>query len=346
MNISICSNVDRCISFFCGRTCGSDGVGNVTILDCAPCPWGWRANSPFDESEDCSLCRPCDEWFGVYDWLFVLFNMLLLFLIHAQAVFRYSVQDYFHLGCELLCVIVEVSLGFLFAILAFPPFATFSINACYNANELNLHYWYYFLQVDSLYGSFYDPFQADIENLSCIYETVYPRYSLILSGLSISFFCTVTLRPLFKHYSTRNDKSSALPLPLQYAAFSSALLTMPIYAIMFVVCGGILYVSFGYLVLMFSVVGMSLYSSLATPNNFTSILDLKSSFKHLPAIVSHLTLLLFALWTVYSWSDWSSGFIFCASIVPLLFLIATESMSHPHIQVAEKDLNRDLLETQ
>ena len=40
----------------------------------------------------------------------------------------------------------------------------------------------YFLRPDYSIKGFFDPFQESISSLNCIYETVFPRYTLILSG--------------------------------------------------------------------------------------------------------------------------------------------------------------------
>lgn len=334
------------MSSFCGRTCGTDATGNFSIENCGSCPWGWKANWPASvhDIDECSLCVKCTDSFSVYDWLFIVFNMLMIFLIHVQAIFRFSVQTYGNLLLELLCVLLEVILGFMVSVIIFSPIGALNITSCYNSSDLTMRYWYYFLQSGNSYSSFFDPFQGDIENLSCIYETVYPRYSLILSGFCLSFFFTLSLRPVFNYYTSSRRQLQAIPLPLQYAAFSSALLTLPIYIIFFLLSAGILYFSFGYIVMLFSVMGISLYSSLATPNNFNCMVNFKSSIKHLPAVASHLTLLLFALWTMLSSSAESNYLVLLTATVPLVFLLLTESMTHPHVQVAERDWHNEQLE--
>ena len=130
------------MSPFCGRICGNDKNGNFSIQNCGACPWGWKANWPGEENVDnCSLCVKCTDTFSTYDWLFVVFNVLMIFLIHVQSIFRFSVQSYRNLVLELVCALVEVILGFLVSILIFPPIGTLEITTCYNAEQLNMHFW-------------------------------------------------------------------------------------------------------------------------------------------------------------------------------------------------------------
>lgn len=345
MNVSfdICKSVSQCIpNSFCGRSCGAESIGNYSLESCGACPWGSKANWP-DATDNCSLCTKCSDIFSTYDWLFVLFNMLMVFLIHVQGIFRFSVQSYRNLIMELGCALIELLMGFLISIFTFAPFGSLSITACYQAKQLTLHYWYYFLQAESRDNLFFNPFQDEVENISCIYETVYPRYSIIISGFCSSFFFTLFLRPLFIYYTNTKQSEKVIPLPLQYAAFSSALLILPIYIIIFVCGGGLLYFNFGYLVLLCSVFGISFYSSLATPTDFTLMVQFKSTTKHIPAIISHLLVLMFAVWSILSHND-GHYVVLCATFVPFLFLISTDYVTHPHVQHAERSWHTDYLE--
>jgi len=146
MNASICSSgsVKPCMSSFCGRICGNDINGNFSIQNCGPCPWGWKANWPANvpnSVDQCSLCIKCTESFSTYDWLFIIFNILMIFLIHVQAIFRFSVQSYRTLLLELVCGLVEVILGFVVSILIFPPTGALNITTCYESDFISMHYW-------------------------------------------------------------------------------------------------------------------------------------------------------------------------------------------------------------
>ena len=49
-------------------------------------------------------------------------------------------------------------------------------------NPFKTLFFRYFLRPDYSIKGFFDPFQESISSLNCIYETVFPRYTLILSG--------------------------------------------------------------------------------------------------------------------------------------------------------------------
>merc|ERR1711976_151899 len=129
MNLSNCDGVESCLIPFCGRLCGKSENGTSIIGECGPCPWGWKV----DNFDRCSLCQPCEDEFEVYDWLFVFFNMLILYLIHVQAIFRFSVQTYQMMLFELFCAALEIIFGFIISICFFPPFGSLKISACFKS---------------------------------------------------------------------------------------------------------------------------------------------------------------------------------------------------------------------
>ena len=70
----------------------------------------------------------------------------------------------------------------------------------------------------------------------------------------------------------------------------SALLLTPVYAFFYLIFAGIIFYSFGYLVLVISVVGMSLWASLAASDNYLDILNLRKSKKHMPAVIRFINI--------------------------------------------------------
>ena len=77
---------------YCGRLCLG---GNFT--ECGACPWGWMMNhsdyylvQPDYYLAQPQICYPCENTFDSYDWLFIIFNFGMLYMLHAQAILRFS----------------------------------------------------------------------------------------------------------------------------------------------------------------------------------------------------------------------------------------------------------------
>lgn len=77
---------------YCGRLC----LG-ANYTECGACPWGWMMNhtdyylvQPDYYLVQPQICYPCENTFDSYDWLFIIFNFGMLYMLHAQAILRFS----------------------------------------------------------------------------------------------------------------------------------------------------------------------------------------------------------------------------------------------------------------
>lgn len=291
---------------FCGRLCLID---NVT--DCRPCPWGWKVNktqliATEEETYRDQLCSKCDDQLDSYDWLFIFFNYGMVFLLHSQAILRFSVTTKRSHIVELIVSIAEISFGFLLSILVYSPTGSFNLDACYYSKEIRSDIVLYWYQIPNTRPTLYfNPFQSNAGTKQCVYEIVYPRFSLILCAVSLSLIFTVFCHPTALHIWNRTNPEYYERLPHYYNAFSSIMLLYPIYVATFVVTGGIFYYLYNFVMLIFALVGVSFYLSYVSNNNLKFAFKLKNRFKHLPAVICHFLLLAVSLWSFHSRQDTS-----------------------------------------
>lgn len=63
----------RCPGLYCGRM----PLGNETFSDCGACARGWKRDA------ETFICHPCFDSISCYDWLFLIFSIIVPLLIHA-----------------------------------------------------------------------------------------------------------------------------------------------------------------------------------------------------------------------------------------------------------------------
>jgi len=130
--------------------------------------------------------------------------------------------------------IVELALGFLFAILVFPPFGEFNIYTC----PINM--------LSDFYPVFYNPVDARYtKKFRCSYEVVYPFQSLILVLYTFSTILMLLIRPFFVIILHRK---------YVYRSIYNALHFYPCLIFLHVLCGGLIYYSFPTLTVVSSIV--------------------------------------------------------------------------------------------
>jgi len=339
---------DQC-SVFCGRSCGGQ---------CASCPWGWSANPPhipgFNKTQSLS-CQPCGNGFTVYDWLFVAFHVLAALLLHYQAIWRLSVTRWRGVAAEYASATVEVCGGFMLTILAFPPFGSVWINACYSASliqqDIN-QYWYnsfpdgyYILMPSSIF--FFDPFHDKLDaTWRCFYEIIYPRFSLPLIGLCLSLIITVTLRPIVLNFCSMHD-TTYQKMPYLYKALSSTLVAYPMYTLVVSVLGGFIYKYYAYLLLLAALLCLSFYAAYASNQKYTRLITSSDRLIHIPFILWHFLLLAASAWSyVSSETDNMNlySIVFPLTLVPFAFLFLTDDITNAQTARVESNPGTDLKE--
>ena len=103
---------------------------------------------------------------------------------------------------EYLASFIEISFGFLLTIILYSPIGSFNLNACYTSRQIRKNigrqfyifwrrirlyiilvgYWYLVPNVNR--DSYFNPFQSNgLDAEDCLYEVVYPRFSIILCSI-------------------------------------------------------------------------------------------------------------------------------------------------------------------
>lgn len=66
VHYSIPGKLLSCAGYYCGRSKFSNG----NISECGSCPRGYKVDSAY-------MCAPCDDPPAFYDWLFLIFTVLV-----------------------------------------------------------------------------------------------------------------------------------------------------------------------------------------------------------------------------------------------------------------------------
>ena len=103
---------------------------------------------------------------------------------------------------EYLASFIEISFGFLLTIILYSPIGSFNLKACYTSRQIRKNigrqfynffrrvrlyiilvgYWYLVPNVNR--DSYFNPFQSNgLDAEDCLYEVVYPRFSIILCSI-------------------------------------------------------------------------------------------------------------------------------------------------------------------
>ena len=244
-----------CPGKYCG--CVTSLNQNLSFEDnyltgCGRCPRGSRVNP------DSGVCQPCDEQPSFYDWLYLTSVIIVLFISHMYIV-DYTIRNHFKPGkrhkngssrmknvtravfsprskihCAAIIVfsvIIELSCSVIFTLLIYEPMGTFSLKTC-GSEELA-----------DWYPIFFNPDVHFTSTLYCTQEMVYPLYSVVLTLLLADLVCMIIIRPLLTwKLSCSVDMVTYL-----------ALYFIPVLMLIYAIGAGLLYYSFPYLFLVFSV---------------------------------------------------------------------------------------------
>jgi len=280
------------------------------------------------------ICKPCENGFDIYDWLFIAFHVICCLLLHYQAIWRLAVTRSAIIVAEYASATFEVLGGFLITIISFPPFGSFKLTACYNSrviyDDIN-QYWYnsfpdgfYILIPPSLFFS--DPFKV-VRSNRCFYEVIYPRFSLPLAGLCMSLILTILLRPLLLLSLNKGDKLHD-NLPYLYKPLSQTLVAYPMYTMVLTIASGAIYWGHAYLLLGFALFSISLYAAYASNQNYIRLITSSDRLIHIPCIICHFLLLALSAWSYTSRNlNANTYVVFPLILVPLVFLLLTDRIS-------------------
>uniref|UniRef100_A0A183C723 Post-GPI attachment to proteins factor 3 n=1 Tax=Globodera pallida TaxID=36090 RepID=A0A183C723_GLOPA len=225
-----------------------EAIIELIFAHCRPCPWGtrrWWHNSAANDvggggGGGDSLCRPCETPLRTFDYLFLLFHVIVPFVLNSVAICYYANRMrqtrrlLLWTVCQLVCALLECSLAFIGALLIFRPFGELRTFGC--AREGKLEEWYSMWNNPVLHYS---------RVLHCSSELVYPLYSLPFVIYALNLATLLIVRSLL-HIAVAAFCNTSLPS----APFYAALWALPLLALAHAVLSGVLFALFPFIALL------------------------------------------------------------------------------------------------
>lgn len=229
-----------------GLYCGRIDLNKTHNSGCGQCLRGWKVNNNTH-----SLCEPCLESPSMYDWFFLAFHVIFVIVLHMMSI------DYRRrtLSKEVvtlhLCALVEVTGAALLTVVLNEPFGKLELISC---QVKQLSDWYPF---------FHNPNPNYEETLHCTQEVVYPLYTMIFLFYALCGVLMLILRSclVLKLYP-RKGRSSI------YAA----LYFLPILALIHALCGGLVYMSYPYIVSVLSIISSASHFAFKLDQSWKSLI--------------------------------------------------------------------------
>lgn len=294
---------------FCGRyQLYTNNTSESTWSECGPCKWGSSAVNH-------RVCIPCESDLSTYDWLFLIFMTILPLLVHCFCVHLYAPKNTsrVHELCEHLCCGLECLVAFIAAILVFPPRLSFAVWGCARSS------------IKEWYPELYNPIINHVKPLRCSYEVVFPLYSFPFVYL-LFLLCTVLVfRSLLYVTVLKRNKDAK--------AFYCALLAVPKIAVIHALLAGVLYQSFPYIVMLWSLCANAVHLAIEGKVSVKEIAKIVfTSPMHMALLMVNMMLLAFSLLAISAQKD-SSVNILSLFLVPLppVFYMVTIGISHPSV---------------
>uniref|UniRef100_A0A914I3T1 Seipin n=1 Tax=Globodera rostochiensis TaxID=31243 RepID=A0A914I3T1_GLORO len=220
-----------------------EAIIELIFAHCRPCPWGtrrWWHNSATNGGGGDSLCRPCETPLRTFDYLFLLFHVIVPFVLNSVAIcynadrMRQTRRLLLWTVCQLVCALLECSLAFIGALLIFRPFGELRTFGC--SREGKLEEWYSMWNNPVLHYS---------RVLHCSSELVYPLYSLPFVIYALNLATLLIVRSLL-HITIATFCNTSLPS----APFYAALWALPLLALAHAVLSGVLFALFPFIALL------------------------------------------------------------------------------------------------
>ncbi|KAF6023711.1 JKAMP [Bugula neritina] len=211
------------------------------------CKWGYRANP-------LSVCEPCTSPLPLYDWMYLLFMVLISFVLHCIAIdINTNRKSSYSTVLMHTSAFLECSIAALCTLLLLSPTSELRLHSC---GVTSIQDWY---------SVFYNPTLQGGTTLHCTQEVVYPLYTSVMIYFSLQIPAMIIFRPIFSNKRfTQRGVDSASPI-------YGALYFLPLLVLLQTVAGGIIYYSFPYLALILSVVSLTVHLSHFQDQNISAL---------------------------------------------------------------------------
>lgn len=310
-----------------GLYCGRSEISDTTYSACGKCERGWRVykgNLNYVMSnQTSSICQECQEAPEIKDWLFLAFHVVLVACLHWMAIDLTAKRQKLTQAVLTLhaCAAGEVVLAASITVLLTHPAGTWTIHSC---RIERLSDWYTY---------FHNPNPNYEKTLNCTQEAVYPFYTMIFVFYGFCGLIMLVLRPFLA--------SKLLPRRGRSSIFA-ALYFLPILALIQAICGGLVYNSFPYIVVILSLVSSAFHFAFKLNQSAKALLigcvkDSRSAV----ILMGHWVLHAFGILAITQIRTPGPELMPSLALVPVpaLFYIATVRFSNPENFIS--DSNRD-----
>eukprot|EP00117_Sycon_ciliatum_P005019 scpid86247/ scgid2024/ JNK1/MAPK8-associated membrane protein; JNK1-associated membrane protein; Medulloblastoma antigen MU-MB-50.4 homolog len=216
--LMVCAAVgqDMCPGRYCGRTALPDN----TSSNCGSCPRGSRAL-------DHLLCKECTEPLTAYQWLYLLFMVVIVLAFNFARISQHHHDEDGQLLLH-LSNFLEVSVAAILTLLSYAPQGHVKLQTCGVR------------QVSDWYPIFYNPSPDFTNTIYCTSEVVYPLYSIFFVFCGYYLLLLVPTRSILV---LRVQKASNLE------SLYDTMFFLPVWALCHAVCAGLIYYAHPYLTL-------------------------------------------------------------------------------------------------
>jgi len=242
------SQCESCPGLYCGRIIKTN-ESNVCSKQCGSCLRGYRTNG--------IICTKCEKALHLYGWLFLGFIALCVTVSHFYAINKFHSTSK-KVWLLYISVLLEFCISFICMILSFEPMYKLKLWNC---------------GVDSLkdwYTIFYNPTPSYNTKLQCTQEAVYPLYTSVFVYLLYSFISMIIFRGIIPTVIIKRSLFGR-------SSFYAGLYILPIAAAIHTCLAGLLYYIFPFLILFMSAIGVAVYLSVISKNQYFQRLKLPNT---------------------------------------------------------------------
>ncbi|XP_076464087.1 JNK1/MAPK8-associated membrane protein-like [Babylonia areolata] len=284
--------VKKCPGRYCGRTEGSE--------TCGACPRGYRPDSS-------SICQKCDDRLTFYDALYLGFMGLLSLVLHWFFIdYLCPSRSKRSVIILHLSALVESVVAALVTLVLADPVGSLEIRSC---RVQQLSDWYTML---------YNPSPKYIDTLHCTQEVVYPLYTIVMIYYAFSLVLMMLFRPF-------------LPIKSVGGPIYAALYFLPALIVCQATCGGLIYYSFPYIILVVSVVTNAVHFASMEEGSIIEMIKLCfTNARHAIILFGHWLLHAYGIVALTRMETLSINVSLIALIpFPAIFYILTVSFTDP-----------------
>ncbi|KAI2806056.1 hypothetical protein BLOT_005067 [Blomia tropicalis] len=301
-----------CPGVYCGRI-----IVNGTLSQCGGCPRAFRSNSQH-------ICVPCNEPLQLYDWIYLLFMVLVFVVIQCYFIdqsFKSNKLNFLSFSLY-LATICESIIASIISTLPFNSGWDFNLRTC---GVKSFADWY---------TLFFNP--SINENFHCTQEAVYPLYSIVFIFYFIAL-CLVLSRHIYLrlicfilYFITRSNQVKRL-YPKDCITKNTYYILYSIPALLFIhaILAGVIYYIFPFLILFGSVISITIHLSRYIDQSSLQLMRSIFQFRNFSIVLFHWSLHAFGVISLFNLSNTACLFLIFAVPLPTLFYISTTKFTDP-----------------